>query len=189
MSDAIPVISKDTEKNYLDVVTVTTTETDFYIISDISSERDWYYPLLKKLNTAKPDEVVNIYLNTDGGEAREAMQITSTIKRSKAKINLILEGSCMSAGTIIAFLPFDRYASVNIDDDCDFLFHLGWMWDFGKPKDVLDSVEYWNVKISKLYKNIFEGILTKEEMNDVLRGKELFLPGSLINQRLAKLKR
>ena len=158
----------------------------FYISTSIGPNEKWYYPLLQCLNKATECDIITIYLNTPGGCVFTTTQIVSAINLTAAKVHLVVQGLCASGGTIIAFAA--NYETITVDPHTLFLFHIASMFSYGKINELHDTVGGMRKLIDTLYRDSFEQILTKDELNDVLvRDRELYLTGRDINVRLDAL--
>lgn len=163
---------------------------DFYINTSINRDQPWFYPLLKCLNDPEipvGDSTVRIFLNSPGGSTFDALQIVSAMGRSNKPIKLYIEGICCSASTIILFSLIDLSRNWDVEiisNDTMFLFHNGFTWEFGKPNDVKDSIDWYSGFMRDLFNRVYKYVLKQDEIDDVLSGKELFMSGQEVNDRL-----
>ena len=61
------------------------------------------------IQTGFSNPVINIHINSCGGEVVAALSIIETIRKSKLEIHTFIEGECSSAATLIAVIGKKRY--------------------------------------------------------------------------------
>lgn len=182
---AIPILdpSNDVSKITDEVIdTVSTKTISYYINGGIYTDEPWFHPLLKTLNKVTDKDIINLYMNTYGGDVLAAFQIIATINRCKAPVNLYVEGLCASAGTMITF--GGKFNSITIDKYTIFLFHNGFSVQIGKSNDALDSANFYMGHLDTFFNTVYKPVLTSSEIKEVLKGKELYLSGDEVNTRL-----
>lgn len=122
-------------------------EADIYIFGDITSWR-WIesdvssYTLSKELEMLPEDvKIINVYINSYGGEVAEALAIRSQLKRHSAKVKTYCDGVAASAAVTVFMAGEERIMS-----NASLLFiHNAWTYgsgdanDFRKQADDLDK--------------------------------------------------
>lgn len=165
--------------------TIKTITHRFYIDEGIYREESWVYPLKKVLAGTETDvnnTVVDIYMNTHGGDVYLALELIELINRSPLKVNVYIDSICMSAGTLILFSC--DWNKVVINPYASFLFHDVRTFEYGKKSDILDSINHLNGLFDKLVSNAFKGFLTPTEIKQINSGKELYMLGEEVLRRL-----
>ena len=158
---------------------------EYFINNSIDSEEPWFAPLMKTLTipTEKP-ESVHITLNSPGGCLYTTMQLISATKRCQNDILISVEGLCASAATIWLFLG--NYKEVYIDDYTTFLFHNAFTVLFGKLNEINDHLNHSNTHATSIMTEAYKNVLSSKELEDIFKGKELYLTGKEVKARLAK---
>ena len=147
-----------------------------YITGEISDEEKWYYPLLEALYNATDKDTVHILINSGGGAVDASNAIMHAIGVSKAKININITGSCASAAAQIFFFA----TKLEKTDYCvsmlsRILIHpfTGGTWQrFDALKERVDGMLEWQ---ERNLRTIYEDILTEEEIQSILKGKEFYI--------------
>lgn len=76
-----------------------------YLDSDVSS-----YTLAKEIETLNAD-IINVYINSYGGEVAEGLAIYNSLKRHKAKIKTYCDGFACSAASVVFMAGDERIMS------------------------------------------------------------------------------
>lgn len=155
-----------------------------YISSDIDSPNN-YDELCYLLETATERNTIWIHLNTNGGYIDSAFKIIASIKRSKAKVKARLTGTVASAGTIIALSCEDLI----VEDFTSFMVHNYSGGTQGKGHEIVDYINFSDRSLRTTFKAIYEGFLTDKELDEILKGKDLWLDAAETRQRWAAMKK
>lgn len=180
-------IDTDDGTKYLNESVLTAKNTHLYINGEIEKEAPWFYKALHLLNTAGQNDYITIHLNTPGGDVVIAAQLLNAINMCKAKITLILEGQCCSAGTMLAF--GGSYDNIVVSEYTLFLFHTGSTLVGGRldiAKESLLGMEEW---VKNIMRNCYKDILTKEEIKRLEDGAEIYMLASDVISRLKQRSR
>lgn len=147
-----------------------------YITGVISDEEKWYYPLLEALYNATDKDTVHILINSGGGHVDASNAIMHAIGVSKAKINIDITGSCASAAAQIFFFTVKLD---NVDYRVSMLSRIlihpftGGTWQrFDALQERIEGMMEWQ---ERNLRTIYEDILTEEEIQSILKGKEFYL--------------
>lgn len=135
--------------------------------SDVSS-----YTLSKELEALDVD-VINVYINSYGGEVAEGLAIYNSLKRHKAKIKTFCDGFAASIASVIFMAGDERIMS-----NASLLFiHNVWMYSAGnanqlrKQADDLDTMTQASVNT---YMNCVN--ITEEELKVMLDSETWIAP-------------
>lgn len=142
----------------------------FFLDEDIHPAR-FYRPLLQYLLSANKDDIVELYINSDGGCLSGAQQIIEGIRMSQATVYAVVTGSCHSAASMIML----SCQEIMITDSAESLVHCAsYGTGRGKQSDVKSHVDFSTKQFEKLIDETYEGFLTPEEITAVKNGKELW---------------
>lgn len=154
---------------------------DVYLFGDIGNPEE-YFDLLELLREASPNDTVNLHINTDGGSLDAADVIYSFIINSEAKTVAHVYGVVASAGTIIALGCDELNASLG----AKFVIHLPQLVD--SDDSILSTSDKWQSINNQFLTEVYEEILTDEELSSLLLGEELLLGSDELEQRFYKEK-
>ena len=147
-----------------------------YITGPISEKEKWYYPLLEALYNATDKDTVHILINSGGGSVDASNAIMHAIGTSKAKINIDITGSCASAAAQIFFFAMKlERTDYRVSMLSRILIHPftgGVCQRFDALKERVDGMLEWQ---ERNFRTIYEDILTEEEIQSILKGKEFYL--------------
>ncbi len=94
--------------------------TDIYLTTLIIFP-EAYHELMKKLDTAKVGDRVNIHLAGDGGDTIATIALYNSLKRTRAHITMIVEGDVYSAHAFLSLMGDD----LKVGKGVIFMFHHG----------------------------------------------------------------
>ena len=170
-SDYVPIIKKKGSKT-----------THAYITDgiDVPSE---YNKLCHVLNGASSDEEVMLHLNTPGGMIDSAFMLIDAIGNSKATITAKLSGTVASAGTIIA-LSCDK---LEVAPHTAFMVHNYSSGISGKGHEMKAYQSFVDENLNTAFKTMYSDFLNKDEMEEVIDGKDLWLNSKEVAKRWKKV--
>lgn len=143
---------------------------EIYLCTDIK-EPSCYIEQFNSIRHAQEEDTVRIILNTRGGRLDTAIQFIRVMSESKAHIITSIEGDCMSAGTMIFLAGHEfeiaAHSSIMIHNYTGFL--------GGKAHEIHSQSDFQKQWAHSLINDIYDQFLTKEEIDLVLYGKDLYL--------------
>ena len=138
-----------------------------YLESDVSS-----YNLSKELDGLDVD-VINVHLNSYGGEVAEGWAIYNALKRNKAKVKTYDDGFAASIVSVIFMAGDERIMS-----DLSLLFvHNAWTCAAGNAKELrktADDLEKMSLLSAKAYADCVN--ITEEKLNELLDAESYITP-------------
>lgn len=158
-------------------------EVDIQIYGDITSW-DWYesdvssYTLSKQIEGLECD-VINVYINSYGGEVAEGLAIYNQLKRHKAKIKTVCDGFACSAASVIFMAGDERVMSTA----SLLMIHNAWTWASGNAKDLrkqaddLDTITQASINAYMQEVNI-----TEEELKQMLDNETWIAPAEALEK-------
>jgi len=152
----------------------------FYVFGEIEDDIHKYFDLLNILKTANEEDTIIIYINSEGGSLRMAIQIVNSMMASRAKVITSLDGDAHSAATMI-FMAGSEYV---INPNCSFMIHNYSGGFIGKGHEVRTRIDHVNDYVGKMMKSYYEKILTEKEIEDVIDGRDIWMDSEELIRRL-----
>lgn len=152
-------------------------EVDIQIYGDITSW-EWYetdvssYTLSKQIEGLECD-VINVYINSYGGEVAEGLAIYNQLKRHKAKVKTICDGFACSAASVIFMAGDERVMSTA----SLLMIHNAWTFASGNSKELRKQADDLDV-ITQASINAYmqEVNITEEELKQMLDDETWIAP-------------
>lgn len=164
------------------------TEVDIYIFGDITS-REWResdvssYTLSKELQALDPEiEVINVHINSYGGEVAEGLAIYNALRNHKAKVKTYCDGFACSAASVIFMAGDERIMSIA----SLLMVHNAWSYAAGdanqlrKQADDLETITQASINAYMQQINI-----TEDELKELLDNETWILPSDALEMGFA----
>jgi len=152
---------------------------EILIDRDIDNPANWREEI-QCIRNAGPNDVVHMLINTDGGRLDTAFAIINAMQHCQGKIITELVGSCCSAGTAI-FVHGDEFIINELQ--VNFMIHQASHGYAGIDSHVYDYAVHSREHLKTLYKAVYGGFLSDEEIDSVTNGRELWLKPEEILER------
>lgn len=161
-------------KKYYALETTGTTA-DLYIFGDITSwpwdEKDKdAYSIVKELMNLTAD-VVNVHINSYGGDVAEGLAIYNTLKNSQKKIITYCDGFACSAASVIFMAGEERV----INNASLLMIHNAWTWAAGDSNELRKQADDLEKITSASVKAYMEKVNLSEEEVISLMDKETWI--------------
>lgn len=154
----------------------------FYISQQVDSPHK-YTEIVHVLQTAGPDDIIYIHLNTPGGDLNTGVQIVSAMQSSQAHIITSIEAQAASLGTII-FLAGDEFV---VHDNSIMMFHNYSGIVSGKGHEQVAALDATNKWFRNVAKRLYIPFLSEEEFDRMMKGEDLYFQSDDIRKRLNKM--
>jgi len=132
-----------------------------WLESDVSS-----YTLAKEIEGLPEEtEVINVFINSYGGEVAEGLAIYNQLRRHKAKVKTYCDGFACSIASVV-FMAGDEREMSNASV---LMIHNAWLLAVGNSKDLrkeADDLEVINQASVEAYKNHVN--ITEEKLKEML---------------------
>lgn len=151
----------------------------FYLSGDVKQPAE-YVQWFDTIRNASENDVVMIHINSCGGDLFTAIQFMRVFNESKANIVASVEGTCMSAATII-FLSAKHW---EITKHSMFMFHNYASVAIGKGGEMYDNIIHERKWSETLWRDIYAGFLTENEIKTILDSKDIWMTGGEVTKRL-----
>lgn len=152
---------------------------NFYIYDGIE-ELIEYTDMITILDTATENDIVNIYLNTPGGDVYTAISIIHAIMRTDANVITHADGLVASAGTLIYFAAPTRA----INHYSTFMFHDASTGMSGKLNENTKYIQSLTKLIERMAYELYSPYFTEDEISEILEGKDYYCDSDEMIARL-----
>lgn len=152
---------------------------DYKLFGEIT-EVDDYFDLIDALNYASPDDEFIIRIHSGGGLLGTADVIINAIQNTQARVHGHIESLCGSAATII-FLNCHSYS---ISPRSEFFVHTASSGTIGKEHENYASIMFDRKRVHKMVRDAYEGLLTDQEIDNVLKGQDYYFDADELGERL-----
>lgn len=153
----------------------------YYIIGSIDGPEK-YMDLIHTLKTVEEHDTIFIYINSYGGNLYTAIQLINAIRNCNGTVITCLEGEVISAATLI-FLAGHKHV---INDSGSFMVHKYSHTVEGKGSDVASQVKFTERYFEELAHKIYSDLMEKEEIEQMLDGKDFWFSSQEVFDRLKK---
>lgn len=151
---------------------------EFYLSGPVK-EPEEYTDWFDKMRSCTENDTVYIYINSTGGLMDTALQFISVMSKCPAHIICVVEGSCMSAATMI-FLQGDE---LHVSENTLWMFHNYSGGSFGKGGEMYDNIIFERSWSERLLHSIYQDFLTTDEINSMLNNKDIWMHGEDVIKR------
>lgn len=152
---------------------------EVYLSGPLTGPED-YVDWVRTIRSAGPDDVIELHLNTPGGDVYTAIQLLHAFDSTDAHVHVVIAGICASAGTILMTVG----DSFEIHPATSFMFHNYSGGMRGKGNEMHIQMEYerkWSVQFMK---DTYHGLLTEDEINSLVDGRDFWLSAEDVGDRL-----
>jgi ATP-dependent protease ClpP protease subunit len=156
---------------------------EFYLSGEIK-RADEYIDWFDIIRNAGKNDVVNIHINSYGGDLFTAIQMMRVLGECEGTVICSVEGACMSAATMV-FLCADGF---EVSGHSMFMFHNYSGGTIGKGGEMYDNIVHERKWSEKLLREIYNNFLTEDEIVSVLNNKDIWMDGDEVIKRLESMK-
>lgn len=173
--------NEDKPKEFLSYATRTKSLQYLRVFFDEPIQGSKYYRMLiEHISQLSNEDVVQFMFDTYGGSMDGALAIITAIQSTNATVEAVISGNCMSAGSLIA-LSCD---TVEVLPHATMMIHCASFGSTGKDPDVQAMVNFNVEKRKKIIREVYEHFLTEDEIQEVIKGAELWFDAEKITSRL-----
>lgn len=178
MSNPSQVQSSSTTKAFINKP-INTLHT-FYLSGSIEEPSE-YISWFEIMRNAGENDVIQIHINSYGGDLFTAIQFLRAIADTPAHVICSVEGACMSAATMV-FLTADTF---EVSEHSIFMFHNYSGGTFGKGGEMIDQLQHERKWSQHLLSRIYADFLTDSEIVSLLDNKDIWMDGEQVLKRLS----
>lgn len=154
-----------------------------YYLSDTITHDSNTLNLIKDLKSCGPSDLINIYINTPGGDLYTTMQIINSMRSCQGTVATHADGHVASGGSLIFFAG----DMMSVADLSTFLIHNGSGGFVGKMSDAHMQSDHYKQLIYKLFHSVYEPFLSKDEVDKVLTGVDIYLDSEQVIGKINKV--
>lgn len=148
----------------------------------VIEEPEDFHDFFTILRQAGKEDIVFLHINSPGGRVHTCTQIIHAINTTEATVVGCAEGDVASCA---AFIFFSCHV-FQVAEHSQFLIHNGEGGYVGKPSDTMSHSVAHNALVKSIVKETSGLFLTKRELKDVLKGRELYLSSKSVTNRINK---
>jgi len=153
----------------------------FYINGEIGPLND-YVQMCHTIRTSSENDVIILYINSEGGDINTALSIVDAIEETDATCCASVSGMCYSAATLL-FLACSRW---EIGEHASFLFHQYRSAVMGKGGEMKDQIDFQHKWSENLIRSSYKDFLSESEIKQILAGKDLWMLRDEVGVRFEK---
>jgi ATP-dependent protease ClpP protease subunit len=153
-------------------------------LDEYFEDKGYYQSVLNLMNNVTENDSITFILNNHGGSLDVLLPLINLLELTAAHTVALCTGSQSSAATIFAMYCDELVAL----DFSEFMIHELQTGAIGTMSNVTRSAESSAKRNRRLVEESYGGFLSPEEIEDVLRGVEVYLCDSEINSRWAARK-
>jgi ATP-dependent protease ClpP protease subunit len=155
---------------------------EFYLSGEIT-EPENYIDWFDAIRNAGPNDEIIIYINSGGGNIDTTIQFIRVLNETDAHVTTSIEGSCMSAATMI----FLQGQSMQITPFSLIMLHNYSGGAFGKGGEIYDNIMFERKWSSEFLHEIYRDFLTNQEIDSMLENKDIWMGHREVEDRCRKL--
>jgi ATP-dependent protease ClpP protease subunit len=143
----------------------------------------YYIPYFKVLEDAHEEDQIVFYFNSPGGEVTTLNLFLNALRRCKSKYILARVNYAASAAALLALycdnIEFNTGATLMLHNYKGFF--------YGKGQEIKADFEHSDKKFEQIIRYICKKILTDEEIDELLNGKDFYFSGEEAVKKLKEM--
>ena len=145
-------------------------------------EPKYYRTVVEEIQNLTKHDTCTFRINNSGGRLDGLVSLLNAIENTEADVLAVIEGDCHSAASMFALscpnIVVSPYASMMVH-------HVSY-GSQGKDADVVGQVLHNTSFCKQLFINIYKYFLTDKEIEEVLKGREIWLHAVEIEERIKR---
>ncbi len=141
---------------------------------------DYYRQLIHRIRNADEHDIVEIYISSYGGSLDGALALIEAIENTDANVLCVITGMAASAASLIALAS----PNISVSPRASMMLHQASFGSFGKQSDILNHANFVDKKVRSLMQEMYEGFLSKKELEELFMGREIWMEADEIIDRL-----
>lgn len=147
-------------------------------LSAFNEKPDTISRLMFELGFVNPNDIINIYINSDGGLVNEGKTLINSLEQTGSRIITTLSSRGYSMGSMLFCLGEKRI----VYEQSAIMFHNYSAGSYGKGHELKDHVNFMNSSNEAFFKAYSIG-LSDKEIQQIFDGKEFFFNTKEMCQR------
>ena len=139
-----------------------------------------YIEWVQIIRSASENDRIELHLNTPGGDIYTAIELLHAFACTEAHVHVVCSGIVASAGTVLMTVG----DSFEINPHTTFMFHNYSGGTICKGNEMAIKIEYERQWSKSFMHDVYEGLLTSEEIDDLLDGRDYWLSAEDVSDRL-----
>lgn len=152
---------------------------EFYLSGPIEGP-DEYIEWFNTIRNASEYDTIKVYINSAGGNLDTALQFMRVLSDTEANTLASIEGSCMSAATMI-MLSCD---SIEVSPHSLFMFHNYSGGTIGKGGEMYDNIVFERAWSREFLADVYKWFLSNDEIESILNNRDIWLTSEQVAERL-----
>jgi len=145
-------------------------------------EASYYRHVAQRITNTSENDLIKFEIHSPGGAYNGLTALLSAVLRTEATTIAYMNGECHSAASMLA-LSCDE---VQVSPFASMLCHFVRYGTAGKSSDIKAFVDHTHDTGAEVFRGIYWGFLTEDEIGACIEGKELWLNAVEIQSRLLK---
>lgn len=155
---------------------------DIYLDEEIK-DPTYYRQVFQVLRSAQRGDLVRIYISSPGGNLNSAVMFRNNIRNCEADVVAVIEAEAYSAASLIAL----SCPSIEVKPYATMMCHSAAFGSGGIVQNVRDHVEFTGKHAEAFMEEVYRDFLDATELEDLRRGREIWLSYEEIAERLDKM--
>lgn len=151
-------------------------------LDDVIGAPSEYRDAIQVLETAGPNDVVYLCINSPGGRLDAGLMLINGIRSCEAEVIGQIHADCGSMATGIAL----ACSSWQLSEFSYFFIHTASHGMIGKAQEVQSQADFMNKYIDHFLKSMYTGFLSPKELEKVSKGEDMWIGSEELSERLTK---
>ena len=152
---------------------------DIYLDEEIK-DPTYYRHAFQVLRSAQQGDLVRIHVSSPGGNLNSAIIFKNCIEACEADVIAIVEAEAYSAASLIAL----SCPGIEVKPYATMMCHSAAFGSGGIVQNVRDHVDFVGKHAESVMYEVYQDFLNPEELEDLRRGREIWLDHKQIGERL-----
>lgn len=174
--DFVPMFNDQCQ---VDKSSVTISSYDIHLDEEIK-DPTYYREAFQVLRNAQQGELIRIFISSVGGNLNSAIIFKNCIEACQGDVLAIIEGEAYSAASLIALSAH----GIEVKPYSSMMCHSAAFGSGGIVQNVRDHVDFVGKHAESVMYEVYQDFLNPEELEDLRRGREIWLDHIQIGERL-----
>lgn len=153
------------------------------VLDENVREPAYYRDVLSVIRNCSEGDLVKVIICNGGGRLDSAIMFINAFAECRGEVLAVLEGETHSAASMIALSAH----GVHVKPYASMMIHHASFGSFNTVQNVVDHVNFTSKQTEKLVRQVYRHFLTEDEIDQVLRNREIWLVDEEIGERLDRM--